>query len=106
MSGAQHRQKGDRIERELVERHEALGVHAERYPLSGASRFRCSGHDVDIHPFGRSRSWADSITATPGFRFSVHTALPFLPSSASWLAFLLLSCSTVVDRVRLYQLVP
>ena len=52
MSGARHRQKGDRIERELVERHEALGVHAERYPLSGASRFRGSGHDVDIYPFG------------------------------------------------------
>src|SRR5262249_20472322 len=35
--GARHRRKGDRIERELVERHRALGVHAERYPLSGAS---------------------------------------------------------------------
>ena len=53
MSGARHRQKGGRVERELVERHEALGVHAERYPLSGASRFRGSGHDVDIYPFGR-----------------------------------------------------
>jgi hypothetical protein len=28
-------------------------VHAERYPLSGASRFRGSGHDIDIYPFGR-----------------------------------------------------
>jgi len=37
MSGARHRQKGDRVERELVERHKAIGVHAERYPLSGAS---------------------------------------------------------------------
>ena len=53
MSGARHRQKGNRIERELVERHEALGIHAERYPLSGASRFRGSGHDVDHYPFGR-----------------------------------------------------
>lgn len=42
--GARHRRKGDRCERELVERHKALGVHAERYPLSGASRFRGSGH--------------------------------------------------------------
>jgi Holliday junction resolvase len=42
MSGAKHRQKGDRCERELVELHRALGIHAERYPLSGASRFRGS----------------------------------------------------------------
>jgi len=52
MSGARHRQKGNRVERELVERHKALGVHAERYPLSGSSRFRGSGHDVDIYAFG------------------------------------------------------
>lgn len=56
MSGARHRRKGDRIERELVERHQALGVHAERYPLSGASRFRGSGHDVDLYPFGREEA--------------------------------------------------
>jgi Holliday junction resolvase len=52
MSGAKHRRKGNRIERELVELHRALGVHAERYPLSGASRFRGSGHDVDIYVLG------------------------------------------------------
>jgi hypothetical protein len=56
MSGARHRQKGDRIERELVERHKAIGVHAERYPLSGASRFRGSGHDLDLYPFGHSEA--------------------------------------------------
>jgi hypothetical protein len=53
VSGARHRQKGSRIERELVERHKNISVHAERYPLSGASRFRDSGHDIDIYPFGR-----------------------------------------------------
>lgn len=53
MSGARHRRKGDRIEREIVEAHCAVGVHAERYPLSGASRFRGSGHDIDIYAFGR-----------------------------------------------------
>jgi Holliday junction resolvase len=52
MSGARHRRKGARIERELVERHRSIGVHAERYPLSGASRFRGSGHDVDVYVFG------------------------------------------------------
>jgi Holliday junction resolvase len=50
--GARHRRKGDRIERELVDRHRALGVKAERYPLSGASRFRGSGHDIDCYIFG------------------------------------------------------
>jgi hypothetical protein len=52
MSGAKHRQKGNRIEREIVERHKALSIHAERYPLSGASRFRGSGHDIDVYLFG------------------------------------------------------
>ena len=52
MSGAGHRRKGDRIEREIVERLKAVGVHAERYPLSGASRFRGKDHDVDVYLFG------------------------------------------------------
>jgi Holliday junction resolvase len=56
MSGARHRRKGDRIEREIVDRHRELGVHAERYPLSGASRFRSSGHDVDVYLFGRDQA--------------------------------------------------
>jgi hypothetical protein len=38
MSGARHRQKGDRIERELVAMHRALGLHCERVPLSGATQ--------------------------------------------------------------------
>jgi Holliday junction resolvase len=53
MSGARHRRKGNRVERELVALHLALGVHAERYPLSGASRFRGSGHDIDIYAYGK-----------------------------------------------------
>jgi Holliday junction resolvase len=56
MSGARPRRKGDRIERELVDRHKAIGVFAERYPLSGASRFRGSGHDVDVYAFGRDEA--------------------------------------------------
>ena len=54
--GRRSRDKGNRIEREIVDRHKSLGVHAERYPLSGASRFRGSGHDVDIYPFGRDEA--------------------------------------------------
>ena len=42
------RDKGARAEREIVDRHKAINVHAERYPLSGASRFRGSGHDIDL----------------------------------------------------------
>ena len=38
--GKGSRDKGGRIERELVARHKAIGIHAERYPLSGATRFR------------------------------------------------------------------
>ena len=56
MSGARHRQKGDRIEREIVDRHRALGIHAERYPLSEATRFRAAGHDIDLYPFGRDEA--------------------------------------------------
>jgi Holliday junction resolvase len=50
--GRRSRAKGDRIEREIVSRHAAIGIKAERYPLSGGSRFRGSGHDVDIYAFG------------------------------------------------------
>jgi Holliday junction resolvase len=56
VSGARHRRKGDRIEREIVDRHKPLGVHAERYPLSGASHFRGAGHDVDLYVFGRDEA--------------------------------------------------
>ena len=52
MSGARHRAKGNRVERELVALHKAIGIHAERYPLSGASHFRNSGHDLDVYAFG------------------------------------------------------
>lgn len=56
MSGARHRSKGDRIEREIIARLKALGIHAERYPLSGASHFRGSGHDLDIYVLGANKA--------------------------------------------------
>jgi Holliday junction resolvase len=50
MSGGRSpRRKGDGIERELVNLHRELGLRCERYPLSGASRFRGSGHDIDVY---------------------------------------------------------
>ena len=51
MSGRKHRQKGDRVEREIVKLHLDLGIVAARVPLSGAAGGRFSG-DVDIYPFG------------------------------------------------------
>ena len=56
MSGARHRRKGARVERELVQLHRSLGIHSERYPLSGSSRFRNSGHDVDVYVFGKDEA--------------------------------------------------
>ena len=50
--GKMSRDKGARGEREIVARHLALGVHAERVPLSGA----CGGSfrgDVEIENIGR-----------------------------------------------------
>lgn len=47
------RDKGLRIEREIVNAHIGLGVHAERVPDSGASRYRANGADVDIYPWGK-----------------------------------------------------
>ena len=52
LGGGRHRRKGDRIEREIVVQHIRIGIKAERYPLSGASRFRGSGHDLDIYAYG------------------------------------------------------
>ena len=56
MSGAKHRQKGNHTEREIVDLHKSINVHAKRYPLSGASRFRGSGHDVDVYACGREQA--------------------------------------------------
>jgi hypothetical protein len=53
MSGSKHRAKGNRAEREIVKLHLEMGIKAERYPLSGASHFRGSGHDIDIYPRDR-----------------------------------------------------
>src|SRR5579862_3480661 len=54
--GRSQRRKGDRIEREIVDLHRKFGIHAERVPLSGASRYRGSSHDVDVLAFGREKS--------------------------------------------------
>lgn len=48
--------KGNRIEREIIDAHKKIGVHGERYPRSGATHFRGSGHDVDIYAFGKDEA--------------------------------------------------
>jgi Holliday junction resolvase len=53
---ASERRKGNRVEVEIVNAHKEIGVHAERYPLSGASHFRGQGHDLDIYAFGRDET--------------------------------------------------
>jgi len=45
--GRMQRDKGARIEREIVELHRGLGLLAERVMLSGASRYQ--GADVDVY---------------------------------------------------------
>ena len=49
--GKPSRDKGARVEREMVDRHKAIGIHAARVPLSGAAGGRFSG-DVHVHLFG------------------------------------------------------
>ena len=51
MSGRKSRNKGARAEREIVARHRALGIHAERVPLSGACGGSFAG-DVIIPGIG------------------------------------------------------
>jgi len=41
------RDKGARIEREIVAAHERIDIRAERVPLSGASRYQGNGSDPD-----------------------------------------------------------
>lgn len=53
---ASERRKGNRVECEIVNLHKAMGVHAERYPLSGASHFRGQGYDLDVYAFGKDEA--------------------------------------------------
>jgi hypothetical protein len=50
--GRASRDKGARAELEIVRRHVAIGVKAEKVPLSGATRYQGNGADVDVYPIG------------------------------------------------------
>jgi hypothetical protein len=46
--GKMQREKGARVEREIVNRHRALMIKAERVPLSGGTGYQGNGEDIDI----------------------------------------------------------
>ena len=46
------RDKGARCEREIVTLHKAIGIKAERVPLSGATRYQGNSADIDVYAFG------------------------------------------------------
>ncbi len=50
--GKPSRDKGARRERQVVALHHSLGLRSERVPLSGASRYRGNGSDLDVYPWG------------------------------------------------------
>ncbi len=51
--GKPSRDKGQRRERQIVALHVDLGIHAERVPLSGASRYQGNGADIDVYVDGK-----------------------------------------------------
>jgi hypothetical protein len=50
--GKASRDKGLRRERQIVELHKAIGISAERVPLSDAQRYQQNGADVDVYVLG------------------------------------------------------
>ena len=54
--GRTSQRKGGRVEREIVALHKDMGVYAERVPLSGDSRYRGNGADVDVYARGKEEA--------------------------------------------------
>jgi Holliday junction resolvase len=50
--GRASREKGLKIEREIVARHNDLGIKAERVPLSGAAGYKDNHNDIDVYALG------------------------------------------------------
>jgi Holliday junction resolvase len=50
-----NRQKGDRIERNIVKAHKEWGFKTEKVPLSGSLGYRGNIGDVDIYLFGHDK---------------------------------------------------
>jgi Holliday junction resolvase len=51
--GKSQRDKGLRVEREIVNAHTDAGIRAERVPLSGAMHYQGNAGDIDVYPRGR-----------------------------------------------------
>jgi len=61
--GKASRDKGARRERQIVHMHTALGVPAERMPLSGAQRYRGNKTDVDVTVIPGRPPWECEVKA-------------------------------------------
>ena len=63
--GAMQRNKGARVEREIVHMHTKVGVLAEKVPLSGAVKgIRAGdGHDVDVYIKSRAAPLCAEVKA-------------------------------------------
>lgn len=67
--GKSSRDKGLRRERAIVQLHTACGLRAERVPLSGASRYRGNGADVDLYVRGAEPLQAEVKARASGSGF-------------------------------------
>ncbi|MBO0736555.1 MAG: hypothetical protein J2P48_08305 [Alphaproteobacteria bacterium] len=54
--GRLSRDKGARVEREVVNLHRKIDIQAERVPLSGGTHYQGNGEDVDIYLDGPDRA--------------------------------------------------
>lgn len=72
--GKASRDKGLRRERAIVQLHTASGLRAERVPLSGATRYRGNGADVDLYVRGAEPLKAEvkARASGSGFRTLEH----------------------------------
>lgn len=61
--GKPSRDKGARRERQLVQMHTAMGIPAERMPLSGAQKYRGNGADVDVTAIPGADPWECEVKA-------------------------------------------
>jgi hypothetical protein len=78
---AMQRRKGARIEREIVNRHREVGIHAERVPLSGAVKGKRAGNGHDVDVYGRFAGEED-----PPFCCEVKAGQQIPKTILDWLA--------------------
>ena len=64
--GKKSRDKGARIEREIVNLHKDAGIGAQRVPMSGASQYTHDA-DIDVYPVGRSAPLVCEVKARKQF---------------------------------------